>query len=248
MIQSQRNTDGRAAWGAGVDLEASFPRIGLNTIFQAIMIVFMAQLLSMWRLIALAAETGRLFHLVSAHEVALFEALLGAMVGAGLAWFFVSVRAGAPARTGLALRRPQIAYVAAGLALGLAIGAVWAEFLAGRGLARMRVQGGLGYGLWLGYVALGPMGEELYYRGLILPALMRRLSPNTGLAVMTVGRALLMAAGAPDSDMMWPQFGISFTMELGLGLLRLFSRSLWPGVAANYAMTVVFWVLLARFA
>jgi len=91
------------------------------------------------------------------------------------------------------------------------------------------------------------LGEELYYRGLILPALMRRLSPNTGLAVMTVGRALLMGAGAVEPDMVWPQFGISFAMELGLGLLRLFSRSLWPSVVANYAMTTVFWVMLARF-
>jgi membrane protease YdiL (CAAX protease family) len=185
----------------------------------------------------------RHLRLFSEPELALVSSLMVAVAGGAMAWFYACLRPGASLRRGWALFWPGRRWVMAGVAFGLLAGTAAAGFrllmLDGGRLAR--VHDALGYGLMLAYLLVGPLGEEAFYRALILPALTRRFGFNAGLAVLTVSNATLAALGVPNPVAV---FAIAFVPELGLGLLRHFSRSLWPSLAANLTLTTVYYALL----
>lgn len=81
-------------------------------------------------------------------------------------------------------------------------------------------------------VSLGPLVEELLFRGLLLSALMQRW--HTGVAV-TLTSLIFALVHLPGLDWQW--FGLPdlllLLLALALAWLRLRSESIWPGVVAH---------------
>ena len=180
-------------------------------------------------------------HLFSAMELGLATALVVSLAGAAGAWFFVCHRPGVPVRSGMRLHNPGARWLLMAVALGLALGGVaaWTTKLTSPEGLSGHVDGLLGYGMLAAYILLGPIGEEAYYRALILPAFVGRFGANTGLAVLCIGHATLLALFA---ESVATAFAVAFAVELALSLLWYFSRSLWPSIVANSALTLVFHV------
>nr|WP_281361014.1 CPBP family intramembrane glutamic endopeptidase [Schumannella luteola] len=77
---------------------------------------------------------------------------------------------------------------------------------------------------------LTPLGEELFFRGVITRFLLRW---NTAIAVI-LGAAIFAAAhGVNDVTPM------AFIIGLGNGLLLRYSRSIWPGVAVHVTYNTI---------
>lgn len=95
-------------------------------------------------------------------------------------------------------------------------------------------------------VSLGPLVEELLFRGVLLSALQARWG-NLGAALLSS----LAFALAHLPGLNWQVFAVPALLLLALALawLRLRSGSIWPSVlahAANNALAVVAWFVVAR--
>ena len=79
-------------------------------------------------------------------------------------------------------------------------------------------------------VTLGPITEELLFRGLLLSALLRRMRP---FAAVLVSALVFAAAHLPDLHWLW--YGVPNLALLGIAFawLRLRSGSLWPAIVAH---------------
>lgn len=79
-------------------------------------------------------------------------------------------------------------------------------------------------------VTLGPITEELLFRGLLLSALLRRMRP---FAAVLVSALVFAAAHLPDLHWLW--YGVPNLALLGIAFawLRLRSGSLWPAIIAH---------------
>lgn len=79
-------------------------------------------------------------------------------------------------------------------------------------------------------VTLGPITEELLFRGLLLSALLRRMRP---LAAVLVSALVFALAHLPDLHWLW--YGVPNLALLGIAFawLRLRSGSLWPAIVAH---------------
>jgi len=95
-------------------------------------------------------------------------------------------------------------------------------------------------------VSLGPVVEELLFRGVLLSTLLQRWGPGWAVAVSSLMFALVHLPG-----LQWQWFGLPDLLLLALLLawLRLRSGSIWPGVLAhgiNNLLAVVAWFVVAH--
>jgi len=95
-------------------------------------------------------------------------------------------------------------------------------------------------------VSLGPMVEELLFRGVLLSTLLQRWGAGWAVAISSLMFALVHLPG-----LQWQWFGLPDLLLLALLLawLRLRSRSIWPGVLAhgiNNLLAVVAWFVVAH--
>jgi len=94
-------------------------------------------------------------------------------------------------------------------------------------------------------VTVGPLVEELLFRGVLLSAAMRYVPAGTA----TVITALLFACvHLPDLGFLWYALPNLLMLGLVLAWLRIQSGSIWPAVlahAVNNALAVVSWFVLA---
>ena len=93
-------------------------------------------------------------------------------------------------------------------------------------------------------VSLGPLVEELLFRGALLSALLRRM--HTGWAV-TVSSLLFACVHLPDLGFLWYAVPNLALLAAVLAWLRLRSGSLWPAVVAhgvNNLLAVVGWFVV----
>jgi membrane protease YdiL (CAAX protease family) len=94
-------------------------------------------------------------------------------------------------------------------------------------------------------VLLGPVVEELLFRGVLLSALLQRWKVGWAMAISSLAFALVHLPG-----LQWHWFALPDLMLLALALawLRLRSGSIWPGVLAhgvNNLLAVVGWFVTA---
>lgn len=93
---------------------------------------------------------------------------------------------------------------------------------------------------------MGPLVEELLFRGVLLSAVSRRVG-SAGAIVIT---ALLFAVvHLPDLSFLWYAVPNLVLLGLALGWLRVQSASIWPAVLAhglNNALAVVSWFVMAH--
>ncbi|MEO9079631.1 MAG: CPBP family intramembrane glutamic endopeptidase [Rhodanobacter sp.] len=90
-------------------------------------------------------------------------------------------------------------------------------------------------------VSLGPLVEELLFRGVLLSALLQRWGATTAVLLSSMAFALAHLQGLD-----WQAFALPDLLLLALALawLRLRSNSIWPGVIAhgtNNALAVAAW-------
>jgi hypothetical protein len=91
-------------------------------------------------------------------------------------------------------------------------------------------------------IGIGPLVEELLFRGVLLSALMQRLRLGVAVAVCV---GLFAAVHLPGLDFKWYALPDLMLLATALCWLRLKSGSLWPAVVAHginnlFAMTAVF--------
>ena len=210
----------------------------LGDVMWAVLVVWFASTMGVSPLFSTANR--RLF---STLELVWASSLVVALAGCVAAWFFVCHRPRRPSREALRLQWSGTRWALGGTALGVVLGfaTLWATRLDVPSLVAGQVQGLLGHGLFAAYLLLAPAGEEVFYRGLVLPALVGRFGANAGLAVLTVGHATLLAVFSEHAALF---FALAFVVELGLSLLRHFSRSLWPSLIANWTRTATFYVVV----
>lgn len=95
-------------------------------------------------------------------------------------------------------------------------------------------------------VTVGPLVEELLFRGVLLSALMRRL--RVGWAV-TVCSLLFALVHLPDLGFLWYALPDLALLAAALAWLRLHSGSIWPAVLAhgvNNLLAVAAWFLAIK--
>ncbi|HWU75726.1 MAG TPA: CPBP family intramembrane glutamic endopeptidase [Rhodanobacter sp.] len=95
-------------------------------------------------------------------------------------------------------------------------------------------------------VTMGPLVEELLFRGVLLSALLQRWGKLAAIGLSSLAFAL---AHLPGLD--WHAFALPDLLLLALALawLRLRSESIWPGViahGANNLLAVAAWFIAAR--
>jgi len=202
--------------------------------------------LVIWAVFGIAGSmlfTKSMFRLMSLLEIYLAHALIMGFAGGLTAWYFVCYRPGASLGAGLKIRLTGVRWLLIAGVTGAGLG--WASVSIMREgnpvLSQANVRSALGWSICIGYVLLGPVGEEAFYRGLVLPVLIRRFGANTALAFLTVGRATWLAV---NTDHITYVFVICFLTELSLSLLRHFSRSLLPSILCNWAVTATFYGLI----
>jgi membrane protease YdiL (CAAX protease family) len=81
--------------------------------------------------------------------------------------------------------------------------------------------------LLLAVLLVGPVFEELFFRGWMLPIWVLRFGPVTGIVVTSMFFSLLHIAG-------WKML-IAFPIGLLLGWIALRGRSVWPAIAGHVA-------------
>lgn len=94
-------------------------------------------------------------------------------------------------------------------------------------------------------VSLGPLVEELLFRGALLSALLRRTSVGWSVAISSL---LFACVHLPDLGFLWYAVPNLALLAAALAWLRLRSGSLWPAVLAhgvNNALAVASWFLAA---
>ena len=141
---------------------------------------------------------------------------------------------------GFGFAMPAAAYCIAAVALGLVvplIGGKLTELLAhGHAVPQdvKQLGGGAGTGfrvaLTLAVASIGPLVEELLFRGVLLSALLRRL--RTAWAVLA-SAVLFALVHLPDLRWLWYALPNLALLGVVLAWLRLRSGSLWPAVIAH---------------
>jgi membrane protease YdiL (CAAX protease family) len=141
---------------------------------------------------------------------------------------------------GFGFATPAAAYCIAAVLLGLVvplIGGKLTELLAhGHAVPQdvKQLGGGASAGfrivLTLAVVSIGPLVEELLFRGVLLSALLRRL--RTAWAVLA-SAALFALVHLPDLHWLWYALPNLALLGVVLAWLRLRSGSLWPSVIAH---------------
>lgn len=95
-------------------------------------------------------------------------------------------------------------------------------------------------------VSVGPLVEELLFRGVLLSALLRRLQVGWAVAISSL---LFACMHLPDLGYLWYAVPNLALLAAVLAWLRLRSGSLWPAVVAhgvNNALAVVAWFVVAN--
>ncbi|MFC5438004.1 CPBP family intramembrane glutamic endopeptidase [Rhodanobacter umsongensis] len=98
--------------------------------------------------------------------------------------------------------------------------------------------------LMLAVVSVGPLVEELLFRGVLLSALLERWGIGRGVAISSLAFALIHL---PGLDFQWYALPDLLLLALVLTWLRLRSGSIWPGVLAhglNNLLGVAGWFVL----
>lgn len=93
---------------------------------------------------------------------------------------------------------------------------------------------------------LGPLAEELLFRGVLLSALLRRFRVGWSMAISALVFAL---AHLPGLQFAWYALPDLMLLALALAALRLASRSLWPAVLAhgvNNLLAVAAWFVVSH--
>ncbi|MEO6800178.1 MAG: CPBP family intramembrane glutamic endopeptidase, partial [Rhodanobacter sp.] len=95
-------------------------------------------------------------------------------------------------------------------------------------------------------VTLGPLVEELLFRGVLLSALLQRWGTSAGVLLSSAAFALAHLPG-----LNWQVFALPALLLLALALawLRLRSGSIWPSVIAhgtNNALAVAAWFVVTQ--
>lgn len=167
--------------------------------------------------------------------------LLVAYIVFGIAIWLVASRLGTP-REVLAVRRTPLARGAALAAGGLVVGVLAAAALEPifHGSASQRISAGaidsptavIAFGISAVAIVVGAaVTEELYFRGLLYGCLDARF----GVASAVVGSAGLFGLAHFEPN----AFPALFALGLVLGLVRLRSGSVWPGMAIHSANNVI---------
>lgn len=103
---------------------------------------------------------------------------------------------------------------------------------------------GLRIPLALMVISVGPLVEELLFRGALLSALMKRLHPGWAVAVCSL---LFATVHLPDLSFLWYALPNLALLAVALAWLRLSSGSIWPAVLAhgvNNLLAVVAWFVV----
>jgi membrane protease YdiL (CAAX protease family) len=162
-----------------------------------------------------------------------------------------------PQPPGFGFGMPAIpAFFAVAVALGIAapvVGGMLTQFLAGphalhQDVQQLGVQAQLGTRIVLALlvVTLGPLVEELLFRGMLLSALMRRL--HVGWAV-TIASLSFVLIHLPGLQLQWYALPDLLLLALALCWIRLKSGSIWPAVlthAINNALAVIVWFVAVK--
>jgi membrane protease YdiL (CAAX protease family) len=93
-------------------------------------------------------------------------------------------------------------------------------------------------------VSLGPLVEELLFRGALLSALLRRMPTGWAIAISSL---LFACVHLPDLGFLWYAVPNLALLAAALAWLRLRSGSLWPAVVAhgmNNLLVVVAWFVI----
>jgi membrane protease YdiL (CAAX protease family) len=95
-------------------------------------------------------------------------------------------------------------------------------------------------------VSLGPLVEEMLFRGVLLSALLRRLHVGWAVSICSLAFALVHLPG-----LQWQWYALPNLLLLALLLawLRLKSASIWPAViahGANNALAVLAWFVTVK--
>lgn len=169
-------------------------------------------------------------------------------------------RAAAP---GFGFRRPRHAgFFAASLVIGLGVpilGGLFTQWLAHghpvpqdiRHLGR-RTSLELRVALALAVISIGPLVEELLFRGILLTSLLRTtagvIARSRYVGAILLSGLLFGLVHLPDLGFFWFAVPNLVFLGLALGWLRLQSGSLWPCVLAhalNNALAITAWFVLA---
>jgi len=157
---------------------------------------------------------------------------------------------GAPPGLGLTLPGRPLFYLAAvllGLALPIAGGWLTRWVAHGHEVTQdVKQIGGaaslaLRLPLALVVVSLGPLVEELLFRGALLSALLRRMHAGWAIAISSL---LFACVHLPDLGFLWYAVPNLALLAAALAWLRLRSGSLWPAVVAhgvNNLLAVIAW-------
>jgi len=95
-------------------------------------------------------------------------------------------------------------------------------------------------------ISLGPMVEELLFRGVLLSAIARLTGNGTAIVLSA---ALFACVHLPDLSFLWYALPNLFLLGIILGWLRVQSASIWPAVVAhgmNNLLAVVSWFVISR--
>ncbi|HEY0199285.1 MAG TPA: type II CAAX endopeptidase family protein [Rhodanobacter sp.] len=95
-------------------------------------------------------------------------------------------------------------------------------------------------------VTLGPLVEELLFRGMLLAALMRRLRAGWAVIITSLSFVLIHL---PGLQLQWYALPDLLLLALALCWIRLKSGSLWPAVlthAVNNALAVTVWFVAIK--
>lgn len=154
---------------------------------------------------------------------------------------------------GLGFAPPAGRYIAIGTALGVLaplLGGLLTQFLAGDHPVSQtvtdiadRAHVGMRVALLPAVVLVGPLVEELLFRGALLSVLRTRLGDGWAIAVSAV---IFGAVHLPDLDWLW--YAVPNLMLVGVfcAWLRVRSGSIWPGFvahAANNALATAGWFM-----
>lgn len=153
---------------------------------------------------------------------------------------------------GLGLARPRLRYVAAGLLLGVTMPYLggWLTNHLAQGHAvpqdvkQLGGQASLGLriALTLTVASIGPLVEELLFRGALLSALLRHMG---AFPAALASAALFALVHLPDLRWLWYALPNLVLLGLVLAWLRLRANSLWPSVIAHGCNNLV--AMLAMF-
>jgi membrane protease YdiL (CAAX protease family) len=152
---------------------------------------------------------------------------------------------------GLGFTPPEGRYVAIGTALGLLapiLGGLLTQFLAGDHVVSQTVTDiadnahiGMRFALLPAVVLVGPLVEEVLFRGALLSILRTRLGDGWAIAISAT---IFGAVHLPDLDGLWYAVPNLILVGAFCAWLRVRSRSIWPAFiahAANNALATVGW-------